>query len=195
MWRVVARSLLPNMGPDATQPRVTVRPKPPVLLGATSETNRRHRFGIVSDNPNPGLVRRLQGSHHSATRHVCRRNLLPAPAASSLQNSMPTLDPALRLSLGHLPARLAAALPASLRPALRLSVGVRRASVSELVQHCASCRRRSMRFREIQTFSPSFHQSSPVRTRESPTHPHGPGTTEFLRRHSGNAPTRALTAG
>ena len=121
------------MGPDATQPRVTVRPKPPVLLGATSETHRRLRYGIVSDNPVPGLVRRLQGSHHSVTRYACRRKLLPAPAASPLRNSMPTLDPALRPSLGHLRVRLAASLPASLRPALRRSVGVRRASISELV--------------------------------------------------------------
>ena len=119
--------------PDATQPRVTVRPKPPVLLGATSETHRRRRAGIVSDNPDPGLVRRLQGSHHSVTRTICCRKLPPAPAASSLRNSVPTLDPALRLSLGHLPVRLAASLPASLRPTLRRSVRVRRAFVSELV--------------------------------------------------------------
>ena len=167
------------MGRDATQPRVTVRPKPPVLLGATSETNRRHRFGIVSDNPNPGLVRWLQGSHHSVTRHACCRKLLPAPAASSSRNSMPTLDPALRLSLGHLSVHLAALLPASLRPALRLSVGVRRAFISELGTPCASCRRRSMRFREIQMFSPPFPRSSPMGPRESPTHPHEGGTTAF----------------
>jgi len=88
--------------------------------------------GIVSDNPTPGLVRRLQGSRRSVTRTVCCRKILPAPAASSLRNSMPTLDPALRPSLGHLPFRLAASLPASLRPALRRSVGVRRESIGEL---------------------------------------------------------------
>jgi len=65
-----------------------------------------------------GLVRRLQGSRRSVTRTVCCRKILPAPAASSLRNSMPTLDPALRPSLGHLPFRLAASLPASLRPDL-----------------------------------------------------------------------------
>jgi hypothetical protein len=162
-----------GLTPDATQPRVTVRPKPPVLLGATSETHHRHRSRIVSDNPFPGLVRRLQGSHHSETRYACCRKLLPAPAASPLRDPMPTLDPALRLSLGHLPVCLAASLLASLRLTLRRSVGVRRAFISELVPHCASCRARSMRFREIQTFSPPFHRSSPRGLRPSPTHPHG----------------------
>jgi hypothetical protein len=157
-----------DIRPDATQPRVTVRPKPPVLLGATSKTNRRHRSGIVSDNPIPGRVRRLQGSHHSETRHVCCRKLLPAPAASPLRDSMPTLDPALRLSLGHLLVRLAASLPASLRATLRRSVGVRRALISELLPPCASCRIRSMRFREIQTFSPPFYPSSPRGTSAIP---------------------------
>ena len=169
--RAIAQGLA-HMGPDATQPRVTVRPKPPVLLGATSETHRRHRSGIVSDNPLPGLVRQLQGSRHSVTRYVFRRKLHPAPAASPLRNSMPTLDPALRLSLGHLPVHLAASLPASLRPALRRFVGVRRAFISELVQPCSSSGGRSMRFREIQTFSPPFPQSSPTGSRESPTLPH-----------------------
>ena len=82
------------MSPHATQPRVTVRPKPPVLLGATSETYRRHHARIVSDNPGPGLVRRLQGSHLSVTRSVCCRKLPPAPAASSLRNSCrPSIEP------------------------------------------------------------------------------------------------------
>jgi hypothetical protein len=161
------------MTPGATQPRVTVRPKPPVLLGATSETHHRRRSGIVSDNPFPGLVRRLQGSHHSETRYACCRKLLPAPAASPLRNSVPTLDPALRLSLGHLSVRLAASLLASFPPTLRRSVGVRRAFISELETPCASCHIRSMRFREIQTFSPPFHLSSPRGPRPSPTHPHG----------------------
>jgi hypothetical protein len=161
------------LGPDATQPRVTVRPKPPVLLGATSEANRRRRVGIVSDNPNPGLVRRLQGSRLSVTRPVSCRRFLPAPAANSLRNSMPTLDPALRLSLGHLPFCLAASLSVSLRLALRRSVGVRRASISELVTQCSSGRATSMGLREIQMFSPPFRRSSPRGDRESPTLPHG----------------------
>jgi hypothetical protein len=161
-----------TLGPDATQPRVTVRPKPPVLLGATSETNRRRRAEIVSDNPNPGLVRRLQGSHLSVTRTACCRRLRPAPAANSRKSSVPTLDPALRLSLGHLPFRLAAFLPASLRQTLRCAVGVRRASISELMQPCASQCARSMPFCEIQTFSPPIHHSSPRDARTSPTLPH-----------------------
>jgi hypothetical protein len=82
------------MGPDATQPRVTDRPKPPVLLGATSKTTRRRRAGIVSDNPSPGLVRWLQGSHRSVTRTVHRRRLLPAPAASPQRDSCrPSIRP------------------------------------------------------------------------------------------------------
>ena len=154
-----------DLSPDATQPRVTVRPKPPVLLGATSETARRRRAGIVSDNPSPSLVRRLQGSHRSVTRTIFCRKLPPAPTASPLRDSKPTLDPALRLSLGHLPVRLAAFLPASLRPTLRWSVGVRRAFISELLTLCASRHTRSIRIREIQTFSPPFRRSSPRRRR------------------------------
>ena len=150
-----------DLSPDATQPRVTVRPKPPVLLGATSATSRWHRAGIVSDNPNPGLVRRLQGSHRSVARTVLIRFLLPAPTASPLRDSKPTLDPALRRSLGHLQCCLAAFLPASLPPTLRRSFGVRRVSVSELVTPCATRHTRSMGFHEIPTFSPSFWASSP----------------------------------
>ena len=183
---VIPDAAAADLSPDATQPRVTVRPKPPVLLGATSATSRWHRAGIVSDNPNPGLVRRLQGSHRSVARTVLIRFLLPAPTASPLRDSKPTLDPALRRSLGHLPVHLAASLPASLRPTLRRYVGVRRAFISELVQPCAFCRRRSMRFREIQTFSPPFPLSSPGGPRPSPTHPHvRAGTTSSRPVHRG----------
>ena len=127
-----------DITPDATQPRVTVRPKPPALLGATSETHRRRHAKIVSDNPGPGLVRWLQGSHLSVTRSILCRKLPPAPAANSLRSSMPTLDRALRLSLGHLPIRLAALLLASLQLTLRWSVRVRRAFISGLVTPCSS---------------------------------------------------------
>jgi hypothetical protein len=60
-WRV-------DRAPGATQPRVTVRPKPPVLLGATSAMSRWPRTGIVSDNPRPSRTRRLQGSHRATPR-------------------------------------------------------------------------------------------------------------------------------
>jgi hypothetical protein len=150
-----------DLPPDATQPRVTVRPKPPVLLGAASETSRRLRVGIVSDNPHPGLTRRLQGSHRAVTRTVCIRFLPPAPTAGPLRDPKPTLDPTLRCSLGHLPCCLAAFLPASRPPTLRWSVGVRRVSVSELVTDCASRCIWSRRIREIPPFSPHFSRSSP----------------------------------
>jgi hypothetical protein len=155
------RSGVSELTPDATQPRVTVRPKPPVLLGATSATARWRRAEIVSDNLNSGLARRLQGSHRTVTRTVFIRFCLPAPTASPLRDSKPTLDPALRRFLGHLPCCLAAFLPASLAPTLRCSLGVRRVSVSELVLDCSSRCRRSMGFREIPTFSPPFSVSSP----------------------------------
>src|ERR1700679_3923104 len=160
-----------DLSPDATQPRVTVRPKPPVLLGATSATSRWHRAGIVSDNPNPGLVRRLQGSHRSVARTVLIRFLLPARTASPLRDSKPTLDPALRRSLGHLQCCLAAFLPASLPPTLRRSFGVRRGSVSELVTPCADRHTRAMGFHQTPPFSPSFVASSP---RGSPSTPNPP---------------------
>ena len=147
--------------PDATQPRVTVRPKPPVLLGATSSTDRWRRVGIVSDNPAPGRTRRLQGSHRATPRTIFDRFCPPAPAPIPLRFSSPTLNPALQHSLGHLRFRLAASPPASLAPTLRRLLGVRRASVSELKKGCASGHARSMGFREIQTFSPPFQRSSP----------------------------------
>jgi len=56
---------------------------------------------------------------------VLIRFLLPAPTASPLRDSKPTLDPALRRSLGHLRCCLAAFLPASRPPTLRRSFGVR----------------------------------------------------------------------
>src|ERR1700689_1764246 len=111
-----------HQGPDATQPRVTVRPKPPVLLGATSATGRWHRDGIVSDNPGPGRSRRLQGSHRDAPRTISDRILLPTPVTLPSRGSLPFLDPALERSLGFLPFRLAASLPASLAPTFRCSL-------------------------------------------------------------------------
>src|ERR1700728_427298 len=149
-----------NMCPDATQPRVTVRPKPPVLLGATSSTIRWHRAGVVSDNPRPSRSRRLQGSHRDAPRTISDRILLPTPVTLPLRGSLPFLDPALQRSLGFLPFRLAASLPASLAPTFRCSLEVRRALVSELKTGCASRHARSMAIREIQMFSPPFSASS-----------------------------------
>jgi hypothetical protein len=148
-------------GRDATQPRVTVRPKPPVLLGATSAMGRWHRAGIVSDNPSPGRSRRLQGSHRDAPRTISGRVLLPTPVTLPSRGSLPFLDPALQRSLGFPPFRLAASLRASLAPTLRCSLEVRRAVVSELTTDCATRLARSMAIREIQTFSPSFFGSSP----------------------------------
>ncbi len=133
-----------GMGPDATQPRVTVRPKPPVLLGATSTMTRWHRAGVVSDNPRPSRSRRLQGSHRDAPRTISDRILLPTPVTLPLRGSLPSLDPALQRSLGFPPFRLAASLRASLAPTLRCSLEVRRALVSELETGCASRRPRSM---------------------------------------------------
>ena len=53
--------------PYATQPRVTVRPKPPVLLGAASTMTRWQRAVVVSDNParaGPGDSREAAVTHH-----------------------------------------------------------------------------------------------------------------------------------
>ena len=146
---------------DATQPRVTVRPKPPVLLGATSTMSRWRRAGVVSDNPRPSRPRRLQGSHRDAPRTIAVRILQPAPVTPPLRGSLPSLDPALQRSLGFPPVGLAASLRASLAPTLRCSLEVRRAFVSELETGCAMRNTRSMAIREIQTFSPPFSVSSP----------------------------------
>ena len=156
-------------GPGATQPRVTVRPKPPVLLGATSTMGRWHRAGVVSDNPCPSRSRRLQGSHRDAPRTISDRILLPAPVTLPSRGSLPSLNPALQRSLGFPPFRLAASLRASLAPTLRCSLEVRRALVSELETDCASRHARSMPIREIQTFSPSFFTSSPSGTFDIPS--------------------------
>jgi hypothetical protein len=149
-----------DMSPDATQPRVTVRPKPPVLLGATSATTRWPQTEIVSDNPRPGRTQRLQGSRCATPRTIFRRFLRPAPAPVPLRFSVPSLDPALRHSLGYLQFRLAASPSASLARPFRSSLGVRRASVSELRTGCASRHTRSMGIREIHLLSPPFCDSS-----------------------------------
>src|ERR1700753_1218532 len=138
-------------GPDATQPRVTVRPKPPVLLGATSAVGRWRRAGIVSDNPDPCRPPRLQGSRRDVPRTTCSRNFLPTPVTLPLRGSLPSLGPALQRSLGFPPFRLAASLRASLAPTLRRSLGVRRALVSELGTACATHNTGSMASREIPT--------------------------------------------
>ena len=148
-------------GPDATQPRVTDRPKPPVLLGATSTMNRWHRAGVVSDNLHPSRSRRLQGSRRGTPRTISVRNFQPTPVTLPLRGSLPSLDPALRHSLGFPPLHLSASLRASLAPTFRCSLEVRRALVSELKTGCALRRGRSMDIREIQTFSPPFSRSSP----------------------------------
>ena len=147
--------------PDATRPRVTVRPKPPVLLGATSTMSRWRRAGVVSDNPRPSRPRRLQGSHRDAPRTIAVRIRQPTPVTCPLRGSLPSLDPALQRSLGFPPFRLAASLWASLAPTFRCSLEVRRAVVSELRTDCASPNTRSMAIREIQWFSPPFLRSSP----------------------------------
>jgi hypothetical protein len=143
-----------------------------VLLGATSETNRRLRTGIVSDNPNPGLVRWLQGSHHSATRHACRRKLLPRSGRELLAEL--NADPRSGLAaFSRPPSGPPCGVPSGF-PSCCLAA-FRRGSagfISELVIPCASSGRRSMRIHEIQTFSPPFQRSSPVTARESPTLPH-----------------------
>jgi hypothetical protein len=158
----------PDMGngegkrcPDATQPRVTVRPKPPVLLGAASTMTRWQQAVVVSDNPRPYRPRRLQGSRRDAPRTIFVRSFQPTPVTLPLRGSLPSLDPTLRCSLGFPLFRLAASLWASLASTLRRSLEVRRAFVSELETDCASRHARSMDIREIQTFSPSFFRSSP----------------------------------
>ena len=158
---IAPQSPCPDMGPDATQPRVTVRPKPPVLLGATSPTGRWHRAGFVSDKPGPSRPRRLQGSHRGAPRTISSRILVPTPVTLPLRGSLPFLDPALQRSLGFPPFRLAASLRASLAPTLRRLLEVRRALVSELGTPCATRHTGSMPNREIPMFSPSFSMSSP----------------------------------
>jgi hypothetical protein len=155
--------------PGATQPRVTVRPKPPVLLGATSTMGRWHRAGVVSDNPRPSRSRRLQGSHRDAPRTISSRILLPTQVTLPLRDSLPFLDPALQRSLGFPPFRLAASLRASLAPTLRRSLEVRRTLVSELGTDCATHNTGSMPIREIPMFSPSFSASSPTTASSIPS--------------------------
>jgi hypothetical protein len=150
-----------HLRPGATQPRVTARPKPPVLLGAASAMSRWTLAGIVSDNPHPHRPRRLQGSRRDTPRNIAGRIFLPTPVTLPSRGSLPFLGPALQRSLGFPPFRLAASLRASLAPTLRCSLEVRRAVVSELTTGCANRHARSMRFREIQTFSPPFFASSP----------------------------------
>ena len=147
--------------PDATQPRVTDRPKPPVLLGATSTMTRWQRAGVVSDNLHPSRPQRLQGSRRGTPRSISGRILQPAPVTLPLQGSLPSLDPALQHSLGFPPFRLSASLWASLAPTFRCSLEVRRVVVSELTTGCALRHARSMARREIQMFSPPFSRSSP----------------------------------
>ena len=156
--RALAKS---DLSPGATQPRVTVRPKPPVLLGATSPMGRWHRAGFVSDKPSPSRPRRLQGSHLDTPRTISDRILLPTPVTPPLRGLLPFLGPALQRSLGFPPFRLAASLRASLAPTLRCSLEVRRALVSELGTPCATRHPGSMAYREIPMFSPSFSKSSP----------------------------------
>ncbi len=155
--------------PNATQPRVTVRPKPPVLLGATSTMTRWRRAGVVSDNPCPGRPRRLQGSHRDAPRTISERILVPTPVTPPLRGSLPSLDPALQRSLGFPLFRLAASLRASLARTFRRSLEVRWALVSELETGCASRLASSIGIREIQMFSPSFFTSSPSGTAAIPS--------------------------
>ena len=102
----------PDMGPDATQPRVTVRPKPPVLLGATSTMGRWHRARVVSDKPGPSRPRRLQGSHR--THHG------PSPVGSS--RPLRSRSPCGARSLPSIPP--CSVLSASPRSALRLPFGL-----------------------------------------------------------------------
>ena len=177
-----------NRCPDATQPRVTVRPKPPVLLGATSTTTRWHRAGVVSDNPCPGRSLRLQGSHRDAPRTISDRSFVPTPVAPPLRGSLPALDLALQRSLGFPPFRLAASLRASLASTLRWSLEVRWALVSELKTGCALRRAGSMEIREIQTFSPPFFMSSPRRAVTIPSSSPWPRPEE-------SAPSRASPCG
>ena len=99
-------------GPDATQPRVTVRPKPPVLLGATSSMDRWHRAGVVSDNPRPSRPRRLQGSHRDAPRTISVGSSCPLQSRS----------PCGARSLSSIPP--CSVLSASPRSALRLPFGL-----------------------------------------------------------------------
>jgi hypothetical protein len=159
-------------GRDATQPRVTVRPKPPVLLGATSAMGRWHRAGIVSDNPSPGRSRRLQGSHRDAPRTISGRVLLPTPVTLPSRGSLPFLDPALQRSLGFPPFHLAASLRASLAPTLRCSLEVRRAVVSELTTDSPPVSRGQWRFAKSRR-SPHLSAGHPQATSfPSPVLPH-----------------------
>ena len=151
-----------RLSPDATQPRVTVRPKPPVLLGATSAVSRWAQAEIVSDNLHPHRSRRLQGSRRDTPRNTSGRIFLPTPVTLPLRGSHPSLDPALQRSLGFPSFRLAASLRASLAPTLRCSLEVRWALVSELGTGCAPAHTRSRRIREIQGLSPPFFWSSPT---------------------------------
>ena len=61
----------PHGGPDATQPRVTVRPKPPVLLGAASTVDRWHAPGSCRTTParaGLGDSREATAAHHGPSQ-------------------------------------------------------------------------------------------------------------------------------
>jgi hypothetical protein len=101
-----------EQAPDATQPRVTVRPKPPVLLGATSTMGRWHRAGAVSDNParaGPGDSREATVTHHGP---------------SSLGFSCPLRSHSPRGACSPSSIPLCSVLSASPRSALRLHFGL-----------------------------------------------------------------------
>ena len=113
--RRTGRSGLEHRVPDATQPRVTVRPKPPVLLGATSATARWHRAGVVSDNPRPagpGDSREVTVTHHGQSQSDPPAHSGHAPLAGLAPFPRSRFAAFSRLP----PFRLAASLRASLAP-------------------------------------------------------------------------------
>ena len=149
-------------GPDATQPRVTVRPKPPVLLGATSTmfplASRRGRVGQPPPEAGPGDSREATVTHHGPSQNgsSCPLRLRPPRGV----RSRPSIPPCSVLS-ASLRFALRPPLWASLACVFRRSLEVRRALVSELNTGCTARHARSMGIREIQTFSPPFSRSSP----------------------------------
>ena len=151
-----------HRGPDATQPRVTVRPKPPVLLGATSTmiplASRRGRVGQPPPEAGPGDSREATVTHHGPSQNgsSCPLRLRPPRGV----RSRPSIPPSSVLS-ASLRFALRPPLRASLACVFRRSLEVRRALVSELNTGCTARHARSMGIREIQTFSPPFCWSSP----------------------------------
>ena len=158
-------------GPDATQPRVTVRPKPPVLLGAASTVDRWHAPGSCRTTParaGLGDSREATVTHHGPPQNGSSSPLRSRTPGGA--RSHPSIPPCSVLSAS---VRFALRLPFGLPSLPPFSVCLRFGGLlsPNCLTGCASRHARSMGIREIQTFSPLFSTSSPSHPPPSPVHP------------------------